>query len=395
MNDYKFIIGEKEIKEIEELASHSKGTKILHINSTMYGGGVAEILQNLIPLARSVGLNVSREVIQGSEEFFNVTKSFHNALQGMPLELTKEMIETYLHYNALNAERINFDADVIIAHDPQPAALINYHKPGQEKWLWRCHIDLTKPNMTYWALLQPFVKKYVGLIFSLRKYVPYQLLQKKVYIMTPSIDPLADKNRPIEPEFKLETLEKYSVNPDKPIITQISRFDPWKDPLGVMEAYKIVKTKIPEAQLLLIGSMATDDPEGAEWYNKVVEKAKNDPDIHVLTNLNDLEINAVQRASTVIVQKSIREGFGITVTEALWKGTPVVATKVGGIPLQVIDGTTGFLVEGIKDTAEKITMLIKRPFLGRRFGAEGKEHIRRNFLITRHLKDYLRLQLQI
>ncbi|WP_309492160.1 glycosyltransferase [Candidatus Hecatella orcuttiae] len=398
LDDYKAIVGEQEIAEIEKLASWVKGASIVHINSTRFGGGVAELLKNMVPLARTVGLNVSWQVMEASSEFFNVTKKFHNALQGMPLKLTEAMKKVYLEYNRLNAEKLDFKGDLIMVHDPQPAALLRFRNRGPEKWVWRCHIDLTKANPVYWDFLKPFVLEYDGLVFSLQSYIKEDLRNKHIFLMPPSINPLSEKNKPISESQILKMLEKYEVSPEKPILTQVARFDPWKDPLGVIDVYRLVKREIPQTQLLLVGSMAADDPEGDEWLKKTVEKAGGDKDIHILTDregVGDLEVNAFQRASTVVIQKSLREGFGLSVTEALWKGTPVVATRTGGIPLQVLDGVTGFLVDTVEAAAEKVTLIIKRPYLGRMLGTNGRDHVRRNFLITRHLKDYLKIHLEL
>lgn len=398
LEDYKGIVGEQEIAEIEKLASWVKGASIVHINSTRFGGGVAELLKNMVPLAKTVGLNVSWQTLEASSEFFNITKKFHNALQGMPLKLTESMKKVYLEYNRLNAENLDFKGDLIMVHDPQPAALLKFRKRKPEKWVWRCHIDLTKANPLYWGFLKPYVMEYDGLVFSLQSYIKEDVRSKHIFIMPPSINPLSEKNRPITETRILQVLEKYDISPERPILTQVARFDPWKDPLGVIDAYRMVKRKIPQIQLVLVGSLATDDPEGEEWLKKTLEKAEGDRDIRILTDregVGDFEVNAFQRASTVVIQKSIREGFGLSVTEALWKGTPVVATRTGGIPLQVLDGVTGFLVDTVEAAAEKVILIIRRPYLGRMLGASGKDHVRRNFLITRHLKDYLKIHLEL
>lgn len=397
VSDYEPIVGKDEVKSIIELAERVKGAKVIHVNATPYGGGVAEILKSIIPLAQSVGLNAKWQVLQANSDFFIITKKLHNALQGdTSIELTKDMQDTYLKVNSLNAELLDLDGDVVMIHDPQPLPLINYRKSG--KWVWRCHIDTSSPNEQVWSFLKYFVEKYDALVFSRETYVPYDVRGVKIFIRYPSIDPLSNKNKPLRQTEILEILEKYGLDPDRPIIGQVARFDPWKNPLGVIDVYRKVKEKIPDIQLTLIGSFAHDDPEGVDWYNKTVNYAKKFRDIYVLTNLDgvgDVEVNAFQRSFNVALQLSIREGFGLAVTEALWKGIPVVATRVGGIPLQVIDGVTGFLVDTLDEAAERIVLLIRRQWLARELGQAGMEHVRRNFLITKDLKDYLRIHIEL
>ncbi len=397
LEDYEHIIGKDEIVSILELAERVKGAKVIHVNSTSYGGGVAEILKNLIPLAKSAGLNAKWEVMKTTLEFTKVTKSIHNALQGnREIKLTDEMMELYLKVNRENAETLDLDGDVLFIHDPQPLPLIDYR--GDGKWVWRCHIDMSDPNPQVWSRLKPYVEKYDALVFSLEKYVPRDVRRMLVFIRYPSIDPLSDKNKPLQASEILKILEKFDVDPDRPIIGQVARFDPWKDPLGVIDLYKMVREKIPEVQLLLIGSFAHDDPEGLEWYEKTMKKAEPFRDVHILTDrdgVRDKEVNAFQRSFSVALQMSIKEGFGLAVTEALWKGVPVVARRAGGIPLQVIDGITGFLVKELDEAAERVVTLLKRPWLARELGHAGREHVKRNFLITRDLKDYLRIHIDL
>lgn len=397
ISDYEPIVGRDEIKTIVSLAERVKGAKIIHVNSTAYGGGVAEILKSLIPLARSVGLDARWQVLKGSKEFFFTTKSIHNALQGdNSIELTSEMRDVYLKINELNAKTLDLDGDVVMIHDPQPLPLIDYRRDG--KWVWRCHIDTSQPNKHVWSFIKPFVEKYDALVFSREAYIPNDIRGIKVFVRFPSIDPLSDKNKPLHQTEILKILERFDVNPDKPIIGQVARFDPWKNPLGVIDTYRKVKEKISEVQLVLIGSFAHDDPEGLEWYKKTVRYAENLKDVYILTNMDgvcDVEVNGFQRAFTVALQLSIREGFGLTVSEALWKGVPVVATRVGGIPLQVIDGVTGFLINTVEEAAEKVVLLVKRGWLARELGRNGVEHVKRNFLVTKDLKDYLRLHIEL
>jgi trehalose synthase len=398
LKDYTQIVGEKEIKELLILAEKLAGKSVVHVNSTSFGGGVSEILRRLVPLMNGLGIDAEWKVIRGGKEFFDVTKSFHNALQGKEILLTEEMKEVYLRYNELNANLLDLDYEYVVMHDPQPLAIINYHDERKGKWIWRCHIDLSQPNEGFWSFLEPFLANYDAFVFSLRKYVKKPLEKRICAIISPSIDPLGDKNKPLPENRILSTLERYDVDADRPVLTQVARFDPWKDPLGVIDVYRKVKKKIPEVQLLLITSMAPDDPEGWTYYERTARHAGEDYDIHLLTDImgvRDLEVNAFQRASDVALLKSIREGFGMTVTEALWKEVPVVGGKVGGIPLQVINGETGFLVNTVEEAAEKTLYLLKHPEEAEEMGKKGKEHVKENFLITRHLEDYLELFLRL
>jgi len=398
LSDYTKIVGEEEIDEIRSLAEKLAGKSVVHVNSTSYGGGVSEILHRLVPLMRDVGVEAEWKVIKGSKEFFNVTKTFHNALQGKEIELTENTEKVYLQNNKLNAQLLDLDYDYVVIHDPQPLAIINYSDGRKGKWIWRCHIDMSKPNEELFGFLTPFMVKYDAFIFSLKKYVKKPLKDMNVFFITPSIDPLSDKNKPLPENQILATLERYGVDPDKPILTQVGRFDPWKDPLGVIDAYRAVKKKMPEVQLLLITSMAPDDPEGWIYYEKTTRHAGEDYDIHLLTDIlgvGNLEVNAFQKATDVALLKSLREGFGMTVTEALWKEVPVVGGNVGGIPLQVIDGVTGFLVNNVEETVEKTVYLLRNPEEAKKMGKKGREHVLKNFLITKHLKDYFSLFVQL
>jgi trehalose synthase len=394
LDKYAPIIGDQKIGEIRDLAGRLAGKSVCHVNSTSFGGGVAEILHRLVPLMQDVGLKADWRLIKGSDEFFNVTKAFHNGLQGMGIPLTDEMKKIYLEYNEANAQRLDLHHEFVVVHDSQPAAIISHQKIRVGKWIWRCHIDLSTPNPEFMNFLVPIIYQYDSLIFTIEQYVPEPLQSRKVAIIPPSIDPLSDKNKPLSEDIVLSILDKYGIDPEKPIITQVSRFDPWKDPLGVIDAYRIIKKEMPTAQLLLIASMARDDPEGWTYYEKTARHAADDLDIHLLTDLKgvgDIEVNAFQRASDVILQKSLREGFGLSVTEALWKEVPVVGGNVGGIPLQVIDGVNGFLVNNVQEAAERTLYLLKHLAEAKKMGTKGKEHVLKNFLITRHLEDYLKL----
>jgi len=401
LSDYEPIIGSDEVKTIMSLAERVRGAKVIHVSATPYGGGVAEILKSLVPLSRSVGLNVKWEVIVADPDFFRTTKRIHNALQGdMEIKLTEEEIHHYLEVAKKNASELDLEGDVVVIHDPQPLPIIKFVTKRSSSWVWRCHIDLANPNPSVWTILKPYVLMYDALVFTMETYVPRDVKGPKVFIRRPSIDPLSPKNKPLSPSEILRVLNRYDVDPDRPILGQVSRFDRWKDPLGVIDTFKLVKEKIPDAQLVMMGVFAYDDPEGVKWYRRTVKYAEGLKDVHILTDhdgVGDYEVNAFQRASTVIVQLSIREGFGLVVSEALWKGTPVVATRAGGIPLQIIDGVTGYLVD-IRDyitAARRVVELMKRPWLARILGSNGREHVRRNFLITRLLRDYLRMHIDL
>jgi len=398
LDDYGKIVGQSEVDNTRALADRISGARVCHVNSTSFGGGVAEILHRLVPLMKDVGLDTDWKVPEGTDEFFNVTKAMHNGLQGMETPLTEEMKRIYLHQNETNAGLLALDYDYIVIHDPQPLAMIRHCPERMGNWIWRCHIDLSRPNKNFLAFLAPFIEQYDATIFTLKEYAEETLKVKRLAAIPPSIDPLSDKNKALSVSQILSVLDRYDVDPEDPIITQVSRFDPWKDPFGVIDAYRIVKRKLPNAQLLLIASMARDDPEAWVYYEKTARKAGEDHSIHLLTDLvgvHDLEVNAFQRASDAILQKSTREGFGLTVTEALWKGVPVVGGNVGGIPLQVKDGITGFLVNTVEEAAEKTLYLLTHPKQAEEMGEKGREHVLRNFLITRHLKDYLKLFIQL
>jgi len=394
LNRYKNTVGERQVEHIRSLAEKLSGRSVVHVNSTSFGGGVAEILHRLVPLMQDVGLDAQWKVIKGTTEFFNATKPIHNALQGMKKPLTEKLKKTYLQQNEVNAKQMGLNYGYIVIHDQQPLALISYYQKRYGKWIWRCHIDLSQPNQEFLRFLAPFIRLYDASIFTMKHFVSSSLKLKEVAIIPPSIDPLSDKNKSLPDTVILSVLNRYDVDPEKPIITQVARFDPWKDPLGVIDVYKLVKKKIPDVQLLFIGSMASDDPEGWVYFEKTARYSGADYDIHLLTDLvgvHDIEVNAFQRASNVVLQKSLREGFGLTISEALWKGVPVVGASVGGIPLQVIHNATGFLVNNVEEAAEKTIYLLKHHKMAKRMGERGRELVRKNFLVTRHLEDYLKL----
>lgn len=400
LDAYTPIVGEEAIAEIRALARDLKGARVLHINATAYGGGVAEILHTLVPLMRDVGLEAHWQVMLGEPHFFEVTKAFHNALQGMPLELDPGMTDLYLQTNQTNAALLDGEYDFIMVHDPQPAALRYFdHSNGKARWIWRCHIDTSTPNQQFWNFLRPtYLDLYHAAVFTLERFAPPDLGVSKIVVIPPSIDPLSPKNMAMDIAEAKAMVARLGVDPSRPLMVQVSRFDPWKDPLGVIDAYRKVKREIPGVQLALVGSMAADDPEGVRLYARALRRAGEDFDINVLSNwdgVHDREVNAFQTAAEVVIQKSIREGFGLTVTEALWKGKPVIGGNVGGIPLQVIEGETGFLVESVEECARRALALLRQPELAKEMGEKAREHVRRNFLSPRHLRDYLRLFLEL
>lgn len=388
LDDYKAIVGPEVIDELRVLADKVRGRRLQNINSTPVGGGVAEILTRLIPLLRELGVEATWDLIKGDQAFFNATKAFHNALHGTAEPITETMLECYRQTTAENLKEMHFSGDVVLVHDPQPAGLIAAKATSDGRWVWRCHIDVSKPQADVWEFLRPYVEQYDAAIFSMPDFA--QRLPIPQYMVAPSIDPLSDKNRELDPTEIARTLKKYQVDPDRPILTQISRFDRLKDPLGVIAAYRTVRRRF-DCQLVLAGGGASDDPEGEEVLREVRQHAADDPDIHVLLlpPFSDLEINALVRASTMVFQKSIKEGFGLTVTEALWKGKPVIGGAVGGIKLQVINGVTGYLVHSPEGAAHWALQLLGNPELCRSMGKNGYEHVKQNFLLTRHLKDYL------
>ncbi|MFP3064592.1 MAG: glycosyltransferase [Sulfolobus sp.] len=388
---FESILGEEELNSIYNIAEKLKGISVLHINSTPAGGGVAEILSKLVPLMRELGIHTDWKVIRGDVEFFKVTKSFHNALQNGIGNLPQEAFKIYDKWQEINGNEIDLDYDVIFIHDPQPAGLIRFRKKGS--WIWRCHIDISNPYEPVWNFLKRYVDNYDSIIISSPVFGRNDL-NKPQYIVPPSIDPFSLKNRDIPLITVERILYKYDIDPNRPIITQVSRFDRAKDPLGVIRTYKLVKRHV-DAQLVYVGSPAHDDPEGEEVYKETTEAAGNDKDIKLLmlTPNSDLEINAFQRGSTVVLQKSIKEGFGLTVSEALWKMRPVIGGNTGGIPLQIIHKVTGFLVNTPEEAAHYTLYLLRNKEERERLGRNGREHVRRNFLITRELRDYLMVAL--
>jgi trehalose synthase len=389
--DYASIVGRSLVEEIRELAEPLKGKRVLHLSATAFGGGVSEILYTLVPLMRDVGLDVEWHVIYGREEFFNATKVMHNALQGNPQDLTEEQWGIWQQYNEINARELSGGWDVCIVHDPQPAAIGSLVAEKARHWIWRCHIDLSTPYAPTLERLLPYINVYPASVYHMPAYVPAGI-DGRAHIVPPAIDPLAPKNMAFSPEDAVYICGQFGIDVDRPLLCQVSRFDPWKDPLGVIDAYRIVKAEMPEVQLALVGSMATDDPEGWDYFNATVSHADGDPDIHILNNLNNvgaIEVNAFQSHCDVVIQKSKREGFGLTVTEAIWKGRPLIGGAVGGIPLQVSDGETGFLVSSVEECAQRSLEILADPGLGKRLGRAGKEAVRKQFLMPRLLRDWL------
>ena len=392
--DYTHVAGKPLIEEIRALAAELEGLKVLHLSATAFGGGVSEILYTLVPLMNDVGVEAEWQVMLGREEFYNATKLLHNALQGNPQGLDPEQWEVFDRYNEMNARELTEGWDVIIVHDPQPAGIMQHGPERGRTWIWRCHIDLSTPNPEAIERLVPLVRQHHGAVFHRQEYVPQGMDGTPVHIVPPAIDPLSPKNMAFSPEDAAYVCDQFGIDVDRPLMCQVSRFDPWKDPMGVIDAYRLVKKEMPAVQLALIGSMATDDPEGWEFFNQTMAHAGGDPDVHILNNLNSvgaIEVNAFQSQADVVIQKSTREGFGLTVSEALWKARPFIGGDVGGIPLQVEDGETGYLVSSPEECAQRSLSILREPDLGKRLGRAGKEHVRRHFLTPRLLRDWLRI----
>ncbi len=394
LSDYESIVGKGIIDDLRLLGEKAKGRVVQNINSTAVGGGVAEILTRIVPLLGELGIDAKWDVIKGGERFFEVTKKFHNSLHGRKEKITSEMFKVFMENSQTNLDQMDIYGDVVVIHDPQPIVLIK-KKPAGGKWVWRCHIDVSKPDQKIWSFLRDFINQYDAAIFSSPIFA--RKLKVRQFLIFPSIDPLSDKNKELSRNEIESVLRKYELKQDRPIIAQISRFDHLKDPLGVIEAFRLVR-KYNKCQLVLAGNRAVDDPESEKVLEMLKEKAADDPDIHILLippEENDIDVNALQRAATVIVQKSIREGFALTVTEALWKAKPIVASAVGGIPAQVTHKYSGLLCRTIEGAALQIREFLHSPEYAHRLGLNGKEHVRQNFLLTRHLRDYLLLFLAL
>jgi trehalose synthase len=396
LGDYNSLIGRAMAEEIRALAEPLKGRRMLHLSATAFGGGVAEIQYTLIPLMIDAGIEAEWRVIQGQEEFYDVTKTIHNALQGDERTLTDGQRAVFDGYNKLNADALS-DADewdVIVVHDPQPVAIPEFVQTSRPRWVWRCHIDLSTPNAEVLEFLAPRLRAYDACIFHMPNYVPRGVGLNEAVIWPPAIDPLAPKNMALAPDDAAYIVDQFGVDVSRPLMLQVSRFDPWKDPLGVIDAYRDVKRVHPGMQLALVGSMAHDDPEGWEYWNRTQEYCNEDPDIFMFSNLNNVgavEVNAFQVQAAVCIQKSIREGFGLTVSEALWKSRPTIGGRVGGIVAQITDGQTGYLVDSAEQCAERTLAILADPGMTRDMTRMAKEHVRRRFLMPRLLRDWLAL----
>ncbi len=394
LDQYEEVVGPHEIDRLRRLADRLRGQRIVHVNSTRVGGGVAEILGWMVPLMVELGIDARWEVIQGNSDFYRVTKSFHNGMQGLPISLRPADYKLHVEINEANAKQLDLEADVAFIHDPQPIFLPRFSKPGKvRRWVWRCHIDASRPNRGVWKHLTDAIHDYEATIFSMASFT--RPLNMPMFLIPPSIDPLAVKNSPMEDAERISILERLGIDPERPMLLQVSRFDRFKDPLGVIDAFRLVKPAHPDLQLVLVGGPADDDPEGAEVLHDVLERAGDDPDLKVLLLPADShrEINALQRSAVVVLQKSLKEGFGLTVTEALWKGKPVIGGATGGIALQVHDYHTGFLVHSPAGAAYRIRYLLRYSDKRLRMGMTGHNFVRENFLLTRHLRDYFSMLL--
>ena len=395
---FRGVAPERILDELSALASRLRGARILHLNATSYGGGVSELLRSEVPLLNDLGLLADWKIISGDDAFFRTTKAMHNGLQGAARGLTAEERDVYVAHTERNAALLEERYDLVFVHDPQPAGILRVHGRDDARWVWRCHIDTSHPNPEVWGFLRDQLAGYDAAIFTMAEFVPPDFPVARVEVIPPAIDPLSPKNMPLAETTSREVLAWIGIEPDRPLVVQISRFDPWKDPLGVIAAYRMARQQVPGLQLALVGSMALDDPEGWEVYRQIQSASETDPLVHVFTNLTgvgNIEVNAFQRHAQVVVQKSIREGFGLVVSEALWKGTPVVGGRAGGIPLQLQDGVGGYLVDGVEDCAAAIVHLLEDPNEAAALGARGRERVREHFLLPRLLLNDLSLAAEL
>jgi trehalose synthase len=396
LDDYRESAGDEAVERLREAAHPLKGTRLIQLSSTSFGGGVSELLYTHVPLLQDLGIDTEWQLIDGSDEFFQVTKLVHNALQGMAVPWSDAFEQTYLERIAASAERFEADADFVFVHDAQPVALLTFLEEAgarQGKWVWRCHIDLSQPMEQVWSVFAVHAARYDAAVFTVDEFVRPGF-HERVAVIPPSIDPLSPKNAPLDDEAVREILTAYGIDPTRPIVTQVSRFDPWKDPLGVIDAFRAAEDEVADAQLILVGSMAHDDPEAWHFLELAQEHRDDDPDIHILTNLQDVgpvAVNAFQRASDVVVQKSIREGFGLTVSEAMWKDRPVIGGNVGGIRLQIENGISGFLVDDVPSCTARMVELLRDEDLRTRLGRAGRDRVHERFLTIRELTDYVTL----
>ena len=394
LESYRASSGDAALDGLRALAAPLRGARVLHVNATPYGGGVAELLRSEVPLLNDLGLVADWKLIADHQTFFATTKAIHNGLQGSEKGLTEAQWTEYLQTVEETAHALKDDYDLVVIHDPQPLALPSLHGRGGARWVWRCHIDTSQPNPDVWARLRPFLEAYDAAVFTLGGFVPPAFPVRQVEIIPPAIDPESPKNIDLGSHLAERVLRWIGIDLDRPLVCQVSRFDPWKDPLGVIAAYRLLKAEVPDLQLALVGSMALDDPEGWDVYHRIQDAARSDPEIHVFTNVTgvgNIEVNAFRRLADVIIQKSIREGFGLVVSESLWKGTPVVAGRAGGIPLQLSDGAGGFLVDSVEECAARALELLRNPDEAELLGRRGRSAVRDRFLLPRLLADDLRL----
>ncbi|MCY1024025.1 glycosyltransferase [Pyxidicoccus sp. MSG2] len=394
LESYRGIAPAHLLAELRKMASGLQGARVLHINATPYGGGVSELLRSEVPLLNDLGLIADWRIIRGEEAFFQVTKAIHNALQGAPRALSEAEQATYLVQAQANAREFMEEYDFVFVHDPQPVALLPLRGKGHTRWIWRCHIDTSHPQPDVWRFIRAFLPDYDAAIFTMAEFVPPDMPIGRLELIPPAIDPLSPKNLTLPRQALQQVLKWIGIRPDRPLVTQVSRFDPWKDPLGVLAAYRLVREEFPDLQLALVGSLALDDPEGWEVYRRIQAETRQDRLVHVFTNLvgvGNIEVNAFQALSDVVIQKSLREGFGLVVSEALWKGTPVVAGRTGGIPLQMADGVGGLLVDTVETCAAAVLSLLRGPEQARMLGERGRERVREHFLIPRLVLNHLTL----
>jgi len=394
LESYRGVALDAELDELYRIAQDLRGARVLHVNATPYGGGVSELLRSVVPLLNDLGLVAHWRIISGDDAFFQVTKVIHNGLQGADRTLSDMEKVTYIANVRGNAARFVEEYDFVFLHDPQPAAILSLRGRGSARWIWRCHIDTSKPNRQIWEFLRPFLSEFDAAIFTMEQFVPPDLPISRVEIIPPAIDSCSPKNLKLPDSTARQILEWIGIRPDRPLVTQVARFDLWKDPKGVVAAYRLAREQVPDLQLALVGSLALDDPEGWDIYRSIRDEAEDDRLIHLFTNLvgvGNIEVNAFQALSRLVVQKSIREGFGLVVSEALWKGTPVVAGRAGGIPLQMADGVGGVLVDTVEECARAMVELLRDPDRARELGARGKERVREHFLLPRLVLNELLL----
>lgn len=398
VENYRPLVGSELLEEIRDLSTQLKGLRVCEINATAAGGGVAELLSRQIPVYRALGIQTDWQLIGGNKDFFSITKSFHNALQGADLDLTPALIANYQEQNHQSAGMLQDEYDVYIVHDPQPAALRYFIPSSRAKWLWRCHIDSSSPNPGVWEFLRPYIQAYDAAVFTMKEFCPPDLAMKRVAFFPPAIDPFSTKNVELPRDLCRKALADSGIDLRRPLLLQVSRFDPWKDPLGVIRAYRLVREARPGVQLALVGAMAADDPEAWGILEAINSEALKDPDIYVFTNLTgvgNMEVNVFQRGCDLVIQKSLREGFGLVVSESLWKAKPVVAGNAGGIPMQFPAGYEGYVVESVEQCAEKLLLLLQHPDLAEEFGRAGRENVQKQFLLPRLIRDELKLILSL